>query len=173
MTNKNRTQLILGLIFLLVALWLLLTQVKPEWTAWLHITFSWPVWIMLVGLVLLLIGLLSGKYDMAVPACIVAGIGGILYYQNLYQDWDSWSYMWALIPGFGGLGNLLTALLTGNLRKEGRNAVNTIFISIFLFIIFTAIFGGFEIFSSSREYILIGFLFLLGIWLIIRGIFKK
>ena len=41
---------------------------------------------------------------MAVPACIVAGIGGILYYQNMTGDWASWAYAWTLIPGFVGVG---------------------------------------------------------------------
>jgi hypothetical protein len=173
MTKKNRTQFILGLIFLLVAGWLLIDQVKPEWTNWLHVSFSWPIWIILAGAALLLMGLLTGGYDMAVPACIIAGIGGILYYQNTSQDWNSWSYMWALIPGFGGIGNLISAALSGDLKNEGRNALNTILISILLFVVFASIFGGFDFFTTSREIILIIALFLIGLWLILRGIFRK
>jgi len=173
MSKKNRTQFILGLILLLVAVWLLINQVKPEWTAWLHFTFSWPVWIILVGAVLMLIGLLSGNYEMAVPACIVAGIGGILYYQNTTQDWSSWSYMWALIPGFAGVGNVFASLLGGNFSKEGRKAFTSIVISILLFLIFASLFGGLDIFGVPREILLIVFLFLVGLWLVIRGIFRK
>jgi hypothetical protein len=173
MSKKNKTQLILGLIFLLVAGWLLIDQLKPEWTNWLNVSFSWPIWIILVGAGLMLIGLLTEAYDMAVPACIVAGIGGILYYQNTSQDWNSWSYMWALIPGFGGIGNLISAGLSGNLKKEGRNALNTILISLLLFVIFASMFGGLDFLTISRELILIVSLFLVGLWLILRGIFRK
>jgi hypothetical protein len=38
------------------------------------------------------------------PGSILAGIGGIFYYQNLTNDWESWAYIWALIPGFVGIG---------------------------------------------------------------------
>jgi hypothetical protein len=173
MEKKNRTQLVLGILLILAAAWLILSQVKPEWTNWLHLTFDWPVWIMLSGAGLLLIGLATGNSEMAVPACIVAGIGGILYYQNATNDWASWSYMWTLLPGLGGLGSLLSALISGNLKQEGRQAVNTIFVSVVLFAIFASIFGGLKIFGPYKDYALIGLLFVFGLWLILRGIFRK
>lgn len=173
MTKKNRTHLVLGAILILVAAWLLIDQVQPEWTAWLQLQFEWPVWIMLAGAALLLIGLVSGNPDMAVPACIVAGIGGILYYQNWSHDWKSWAYMWTLLPGLGGLGTFISALIGGNLKQEGRNAVNTMFVSVVLFVIFASIFGGLAIFGTYKDYVLIGLLFVFGLWLILRGIFRK
>jgi hypothetical protein len=173
MNRRNRTQLVLGILLILVATWLVLDQIQPQWTSWLHLNFSWPVWIMLAGAALLLVGLATGNSEMAVPACIVAGVGGILYYQNTSGDWSSWSYMWTLIPGFGGLGNLLSALISGRLKQEGRNAINTIFVSIILFAIFAAIFGGLGFLGDYRDYALIGLLFLIGLWLILRGIFRK
>jgi hypothetical protein len=173
MTKKNRTHLVLGILLVLAAVWLLVNQVRPEWTSWLHINFAWPVWIMLAGLALLLIGLVAGNPEMAVPACIVAGIGGILYYQNATGDWDSWAYMWTILPGLGGLGSLLAALMGGNLGREGRNALNTIFVSAILFVIFASIFGGLAIFGPYKDYVLVGLLFLFGLWLILRGIFRK
>jgi len=173
MNKRNRTQLVLGILLILVAAWLVIHQVRPEWTSWLKLDFEWPTWIMLTGAALLLVGLATGNSEMAVPACIVAGIGGILYYQNATGDWSSWSYMWALIPGFGGLGNLLSALISGRIKQEGRNAINTIFVSIILFVIFAAIFGGLEILGPYKDFILIGLLFIFGLWLILRGIFRK
>jgi hypothetical protein len=41
---------------------------------------------------------------MAVAACIIGGIGGILYWQSYTGDWASWAYVWTLIPGFSGIG---------------------------------------------------------------------
>jgi len=173
MDKKNRTQLVLGLVRILVAGWLVLNQIQPEWTTWLHLDFEWPMWVMLSGAALLLIGLATGNSEMAIPACIVAGVGGILYYQNASGDWDSWSYMWALLPGLGGVGNLLSAIIGGTLKQEGRHAINTIFISLIMFVIFAAIFGGLEILGPYKDYALIGLLFLFGLWLILRGIFRK
>jgi hypothetical protein len=54
----------------------------------------WPLNIVAVGGLILFIGLVTGSPGMAVPAAIVAGIGGILYYQNRFEDYTSWSYMW-------------------------------------------------------------------------------
>lgn len=173
MERKNRTQLVLGILLVLGAAWLVLSQVKPEWTSWLHLVFDWPVWVMLAGAALLVIGLATGSAEMAVPATIVAGIGGILYYQNATGDWSSWSYMWTLLPGLGGLGNLLSALISGSLRREGRHAINAIFVSIILFVIFASFFGGLKIFGAYKDYVLIGLLFVFGVWLILRGIFRK
>lgn len=173
MEKKNRTQLVLGILLILAAAWLALSQIQPEWASWLQLKFDWPVWVMLAGAALLIIGLLVGNAEMAVPATIVAGIGGILYYQNTTSDWASWSYMWTLLPGLGGLGNLLSALISGNLRREGRHAINAIFVSVILFAIFASLFGGLTIFGPYKDYALIGLLFLFGLWLILRGIFRR
>jgi hypothetical protein len=173
MNKKNRTQLVLGILLVLIAAWLVISQLQPEWTSWMKIEFAWPVWVMLAGGALLLIGLATGNSEMAVPATIVTGIGGILYYQNASGDWASWSYMWTILPGLGGLGSLLSALIGGNLKQEGRQAVNTIFVSIILFAIFATIFGGLKIFGPYKDYALIGLLFAFGLWLILRGILRK
>ena len=173
MQKKNRTQLVLGILLIIGAAWLILDQVRPEWTSWFRLTFEWPMWVMLSGAALLLIGLATGSSEMAVPACIVAGVGGILYYQNATGDWASWSYMWTLLPGLGGLGSLLSALISGTLKQEGRQAVNTIFVSVILFTIFAAIFGGLDILGPYKDYALIGLLFIFGLWLILRGILRK
>jgi len=173
MTKRGRTHLVLGILLVLVAAWLLINQVLPEWTAWFQLKFDWPVWIMLVGAALLIIGLAAGNPDMAIPACIVAGVGGILYYQNYSSDWDSWSYMWTLLPGLGGLGSFISAMISGNIKKEARNAINTMFVSVVLFVVFATIFGGLNIFGPYKDYVLIGLLFVFGLWLILRGIFRK
>ncbi len=173
MEKRNRTQLVLSILLILAAAWLVLSRVRPEWTSWLKLAFDWPVWVMLAGAILLVIGLLTGAPDMAVPATIVAGIGGILYYQNATGDWDSWLYMWTLFPGLVGIGKLLSALIGGNLKQEGRNAINAIFVSIVFFAISASIFGGLKIFGPYKDYVLIGLLFIFGLWLILRGIFRK
>ena len=74
MDKRNRTQLVLGVILILVAGWLIATRIKPDLANLLHFPFAWPMWVVAAGAGLLLLGLLVGAPDMAIPACITAGI---------------------------------------------------------------------------------------------------
>lgn len=174
MKNRNRTQLILGILLILVAAWLIATRVNPTLGKLIHLPpFDWPMWVILVGAGLLVLGLLLGAPGMAVPACIVAGIGGILYYQEFSGDWSSWSYMWTLIPGFVGLGSILAGLLGEDTRQSLKNGFNGLIASMVLFAIFGTIFGAWTIFGAYSAYVPIALLFLLGIWLIVRGFLRR
>jgi hypothetical protein len=172
MEKKNRTQLVLGLLLILVAAWLIVTRIKPDLVNMLHLTFEWPMWVMFAGAALLIIGLLVGAPDMAVPACIVAGIGGILYYQNATGNWQSWSYMWTLIPGFVGIGQILSGIIGGDFIASLREGLKLLLTCAILFTIFATIFNAWTIFGSYSAYVPIALLFLLGIWLIVRGIIR-
>ena len=174
MEKRNRTQLVLGAILILVAGWLIATRVDPTLAKMIHLPpFEWPMWVIFAGAVLLVIGLLVGAPDMAVPACIVAGIGGILYYQNASGHWESWSYMWTLIPGFVGIGSILAGLLGNNFKQSVRQGLNTLIVSVILFAIFGTIFNAWTIFGRYSMYVPIALLFLAGIWLIVRGLLRR
>jgi hypothetical protein len=114
-----------------------------------------------------------GEPDMAVPACIVAGIGGILYYQNATENWSSWAYLWTLIPGFVGVGQILSGIIGGDFKASLRDGLRGIVICAILFIIFATIFNAWTIFGSYSAYVPIALLFLLGIWLIVRGSLRR
>ena len=169
MDKKNRTQLVLGLLLILVAGWLIATRIKPDLANILHLTFDWPMWVMFAGIALLVIGLLVGEPDMAIPACIVAGIGGILYYQNATNNWESWAYMWTLIPGFVGVGKILSGIIGGDFMACLREGLKLLLICAIMFTIFATIFDAWTIFGSYSAYVPIALLFVLGIWLIVRG----
>ena len=173
MQKKNRSQLALGLLLIIVAGWLIATRIKPDLVNLLHLTFEWPMWVIFAGAALLVIGLLVGAPDMAIPACIVAGIGGILYYQNATNHWESWSYLWTLIPGFVGVGQILSGIIGGNFMASLREGLKLLLISAILFTIFATIFNAWSIFGSYSAYVPIALLFLLGIWLIVRGILRR
>lgn len=144
MDKRNRTTLILGILLILAGVYFVLVNAVPGFADLINITFSWPVIVMLVGAGLLVLGLLTGTPEMAVPAFIVAGIGGILYYQNMTGNWGSWAYLWTLIPGFSGLG-ILAAWLLGDRKKQSvRSALDTIGTSLVLFVVFGAFFGAFR-----------------------------
>jgi len=143
-------------------------QIKPEYNDWFWATFDWPFVIVGVGVCLLIFGLLAGAPGMAVPASIVAGIGGILAYQNATSDWESWSYIWTLIPGFVGIGVMLSALLGEGGLKGFRSGLTLLFISAIMFLIFSSIMGANPL-GSWWPILLI----VLGLWLLIQPLFRR
>jgi hypothetical protein len=114
MDRRRRSSLAAGLVLILLGAWFLVAQWVPGLQTW----FSWPLTIVGVGVLLLIIGLLTRVPAMAVPACIVGGIGGLLYWQNATGNWESWAYAWTLIPGFVGVGIVLSGLLGGEIAAD-------------------------------------------------------
>ena len=141
--KQNRSNLALGLILLIIGGWLLVTRQVPSLQAWMEDNFTWPMWTIGAGVLVLLIGLLTNAPGMAVPASIIAGIGGILYYQNNSSDWVSWSYAWALIPAFVGVGMILAAVLGGKPGKAYREALEPITFGLTAFVIIGSFFNAF------------------------------
>lgn len=166
---RNRTQLALGLVLILLGAFFIVQRQVPALNHWVQLYMTWPLNIVAVGALIFLIGLLVGAPGMSVPAVIVAGIGGILYYQEATRDFSSWSYMWTLIPGFVGVGELLNGLLSGNNFKL-RSGSNLIVTSAVLFIIFAAIMGKLTILGPYGPAIL---LILVGVWVMARGLWHR
>ena len=164
--QQNRTNLALGILLILIGAWLVFSRQVPALQNWLDNNFTWPVWLLGAGLLILLIGLLTGAPGMAVPASIVAGIGGILYYQNETGDYGSWAYMWTLIPGFVGVGTILAGLLGEHTRHNLSRGLNLIVISAVGFLVFGTFLGGLDILGEYGAAII---LILLGVYLLIRG----
>jgi len=106
---------------------------------------------------------------MAVPACIVGGIGCLLYWQNATGNWESWAYAWTLIPGFLGVGILLAGLLEGRLRQSLDSGIFFIVISLVMFAIFGSFLGGLQIFGLYWPVLLI----LFGLWMLVRTLFRS
>ena len=106
---------------------------------------------------------------MAVPACIVGGIGGLLYWQNATGNWESWAYAWTLIPGFVGVGIVLSGLLGGEIRQSVSGGGWLILISLVLFTIFGSFFGALGIVGDYWPVLLI----LLGLLILIRSLFRS
>lgn len=167
--KQNRTNLALGLILLIVGGWLLATRQVPALQEWMEDNFTWPMWTIGAGLLVLLIGLLTGAPGMAVPASIITGIGGILYYQNATGDFGSWSYMWTLIPGFVGVGSILAGLLGEHTRRNLGHGLRLMVISAVMFLVFATFFGGLSILG---EYGLPVILILLGVYVLARGFMR-
>jgi hypothetical protein len=168
MVRQNRSRVALGVFLILVGAFFLAGRFIPDLNAWLDL-LSWP-WIVIgVGVFLLVFGLLVGAPGMAVPAAIVSGIGGILYYQNVSGDWESWSFAWTLIPGFVGVGTLLAGLLGESPRQSVRHGINLILLSLVLFVVFVAIMGRGGILGIYWPALLI----VLGVWFLIQAVVRR
>lgn len=164
--RQNRTNLVLGILLILIGGCLIATRQIPALQDWIDINFTWPMWTIGAGLLLLLLGLITGAPSMAIPASIIAGIGGILYYQNTTDDFGSWSYMWTLIPGFVGVGTILTGLLGENTRANLARGANLLVTSAVLFLVFATFFGGLDILGDYGPAVI---LILLGLYVLARG----
>lgn len=76
---------------------------------------GWPLFVIIPGLLLLIMAIVTRPPDglgFAIAGAIVTTVGGILFYQQETGHWESWSYVWALIPGAAGLAMVVYGALT-------------------------------------------------------------
>lgn len=166
MDRDRKSALGTGILLIGLGLFFLARQIFPEFLGWRGL-LTWPFSIMGVGFFLLLLGLATGNPGMAVPACIVGGIGGLLYWQNLTGNWASWAYAWTLIPGFAGVGVVLEGLLSGRLDKV-KGGGWSILVSLVMFAIFASFLGGPQLLGVYWPVLLI----LLGVIALVRYFFQ-
>ncbi len=138
--KRTGNSLLIGFLLVLIGIYLLAAEFYPVLKIWRFIQLPWPAWLVAVGAGLLLIGVVNRTAGMAIPASILAGIGGILWYQNQTGDWASWAYLWALIPGFAGFGRILAGLLSGRLRRNLAGGLWQIVVSLVLTTVFGVLF---------------------------------
>jgi hypothetical protein len=151
-------------LLILLGIGFLVVQFLPGWTGW----FSWPMLIVGVGVFLLLLGIFNREPGMAIPACIVGGIGGLMYWQNATGNWDSWSYAWTLIPGFAGIGTILSGILSGD-GSQVRGGLWPLVISLILFAAFGSFFGAMGFLGRYWPVLLIA----LGVLLLFESVFRR
>ena len=137
MQSNNRSQMLIGAFLILLGIWFLIVRFVPG----LGFLSDWPMVIVSIGVGLLLFGIVAGAPGMAVPATIVAGLGGLFAYQNATGDWASWAYAWTLIPGLVGIGIILTGLLEADFRSKVGPGGWLILISAVMFGIFGSFLG--------------------------------
>lgn len=164
--GKKKSNFAWGIILILFGALLLANQLLPG----LKLIFDWPWIIMGVGAVFILLAIFTQTGGLAIPGSIVGGIGAILYYQNLTGRWDTWSFIWALIPGFIGVGIALAALISPDKHSDGfSSSILLVTISGILFFFF----GGAKYFGvESFIFWPIGVI-ALGLFLLLKGILKK
>ncbi|MBI5954691.1 MAG: hypothetical protein HY865_23790 [Chloroflexi bacterium] len=170
MTNRGRSQLALGVILILLGAWFLADKSVPAFHALFDKYTEFPLNMLVIGAGIFIVGLVLGQPGMSVPAAIVAGIGGIFYYQEMTNDYGSWSYMWTLIPGFVGVGSILAGLLGDSTAHNLKRGLNLMVVSAVLFLVFSSFFGGWELLGNYGPAIV---LILLGLWVLGRGLYRS
>ncbi len=169
MNKQGRPQLALGVILILLGGWFLLDRSVPEFHSLFGRFTEWPNNMFLIGGAIFILALVLGQPGLSVPAAIVAGLGGIFYYQETYNDASSWSYMWTLIPGFIGIGTILAGLLGESTTYNIKRGLNMLVISAVLFLVFSSFLGGWKLLGNYGPAIL---LILLGLWVLGSGLYR-
>ena len=137
MTNHRRNML--GLILVGVGAVLLIAQFFGGTGQ-----YFWPFFIIAPGAALVVVSQAADgeMRKLAMPGMTISGIGGILFFQNLFDYYESWAYVWALVPFFVGAGMMLAAE-----EEEGEHgteaARNLMTWALAAFLIFAAMFEWF------------------------------
>lgn len=169
MDQRSKSNLAAGLILILLGVWYMAARLIPALQIWQIERFTWPLFVIATGAGMLILGLLTGSPSMAVPAFVIAGIGGVLYWQNNTGHWNSWVYVWALIPGFAGLGTIVHGLLGRHTRRRVVSGLRSVLISAILFFIFGSFFGGLDLLGPYWPILVIG----VGIYMLVRAVIPR
>ena len=138
--------------------------------------YGWPLFVIVPGLTLLVVGFVGGGAGASVPGGIVTMLGLVLAYQSSTGDWASWAFAWALIvPGGIGLGLYLQALRDRDpvMLRRGRSLI---FVSLMVFLIGFVFFESILGISGPESYGIFGkaalpaLLILIGVILLVRSI---
>jgi hypothetical protein len=169
MNRQGRSQLALGVILILLGAWFLLDRTVPSFHDFFEQYTYFPNNMFLIGAGIFIFGLVVGAPGLSVPAAIVAGLGGIFYYQRLHDDASSWSYMWTLILGFIGIGVILQGLLGEDTAHNLKRGLNLVVVSSVLFLVFSYFLGDTNILGNYGPAVV---LILLGLWVLGRGVYR-
>jgi hypothetical protein len=169
--RRAGTGVALGIVFVVVGLFFLLVRlVNVDLGA-----YGWPLFIVIPGLTLLIVGFVSLGTGAAIPGGILTMVGLVLAYQNSSGNWASWVYVWPLVaPGGVGVGLFLQGMRDRNqgLIKQGRSLI------VIAFLIFMIGFVFFEsiLHLTGTDYGLFGkvalpgLLVVIGVALLVRSL---
>jgi hypothetical protein len=137
-SGAGSSSLAVGIVFVVVGVFFLLIRLLEIDLS----SYGWPLYVIIPGLTLLIVGFISLGSGALIPGGIVTVTGLVLAYQSVTNDWASWAYAWALVaPGGVGLGIFLQGLRirSSALTHQGRTLM---FWAVLIFLI------GFVFFES-------------------------
>lgn len=133
----KRDSMVWGIILIVLGAAFLVNQLFPN----VFGGFSWP-WILIVlGGVFTIASLVSRTGGLMIPGLILIGLGGIFIYQTRSGNWESWAYIWALIPAFAGLGMVIGGLYDPEMREARGAGLLMILGGLIAFAVFGGFFG--------------------------------
>lgn len=133
--------------------------------------FTWPLFIILPGLAFFAAAIFGGRdlSGLAIPGSVITTVGLILFYQNLTNHWESWSYAWGLIVSAVGVGIILHGVWgdVPGARRDGQRVL-TIGLVMFAigFVFFELILGISNLGGPLRPYLAPAVLIVLGVLLL-------
>lgn len=134
----KRDNLVWGIILIGLGVAFLLFQFYPG----LFDGFEWP-WILIgLGGIFVLASLIRRVGGLMIPGVILLGLGGIFFYQSRTGNWDSWAYVWALMPALAGLGMLIGSLYDDEMRPARPAGAVMLLGGLAAFLVFGAAFTG-------------------------------
>jgi hypothetical protein len=145
MTRTTVGNLIGGVMLVGLGMFFLLLQLVPGLGVLVRMDLLWPFIVIGVGMGLLGAAVFARTPPLAIPGSIVSGIGSLLLVQNLTGYWESWAFVWTLIPGFVGIGLILSGLLGQDPTHALHSGVRLLAISAILFVVFGAFLGPFAL----------------------------
>ena len=138
MMSNNKSlinwQLFLGLLLVLTGGAFLADLLLPGVRI---MAYGWPLIVVLLGVIFLIGMLMAGRKGagLAIPGVLITSLGLLLFLQNTFDLWLTWTYAWALFISAIGIGLLLMNLYLKRvgLRKAGGVLIG---IGLVLFVIF-------------------------------------
>jgi hypothetical protein len=169
--HRGGSGVALGIVLVVVGLFFLVVSLANVDLG----AYAWPLFVIIPGLTLLIVGFVSLGTGAAIPGGILTMVGLVLAYQNSSGNWASWVYVWPLVaPGGVGVGLFLQGMRDRNqaLIKQGRSLL------LIAFLIFMIGFVFFEsiLHMTGTDYGLFGkaalpfLLVVIGVGLLIRSL---
>ena len=167
-SQRNAGSLIGGGLLIIFGLLALLGKIFQNYNFW---NTFWPFFIIGIGL-LFFVGMFAGGRSvsgLAIPGSIVTTIGLMLFYQNISNHWESWSYGWTVILMAVGLGIFIMGVWGQNATQRAAG-LRVLRLGLVMFVIFGAFFE--LIFTAGRPFGLRAIVFptaliLLGLYLVV------
>jgi hypothetical protein len=142
-------------------------------------TSGWPLFVIVPGLTLLVVGFVFVGSVATVPGAIVTVLGLVLAYSSATDHWLVWFYAWPLvIPGSIGLGLYLQALRDRDdfALRTGRAMIGVgVILFLIGFVLLESIFhiSGADAFGPVGQAALPVLLILVGVILLVRSVQKS
>ena len=167
-SQRNAGALVGGSLLIIFGLLALAGQLFRNFNFW---NTFWPFIVIGFGL-LFFVGMFAGGRSvsgLAIPGSIITTIGLMLFFQNVTNYWESWSYGWTVILMAVGLGIFIMGAWGQNASQRAAG-LRVLRIGLIMFIIFGAFFE--LIFSAGapfglRSIIFPAALILLGVYLVL------